>query len=59
MFQVDVDGPVVDQDTYLEFDEIIKWLNLLPFLGMNYEIWANEMKMVLWKVNLLDYVEDD
>lgn len=31
----------------------------LPFFsGMNYEIWANEMKTVLWKVNLLDYVED-
>lgn len=25
---------------------------------MNYEIWENEMKTILWKVNLLDYVED-
>jgi len=24
---------------------------------MNYEIWASEMKTVLWKVNSLDYVE--
>lgn len=28
------------------------------FPGMNYEIWANEIKTVLWKVNLLDYLED-
>jgi len=27
------------------------------FSSMNYEIWANELKTVLWKVNLLDYVE--
>jgi len=44
----------------LEFGEIIKWLMpyLLPFSGMNYEIWKNEIKTILWKVNLLDYVED-
>lgn len=57
VFQVDVDGPVADQDVDLEFGEIIKWLNLPSFSGMNYEIWANEMETVLWKVNLLDYVE--
>ena len=28
------------------------------FSGMNYEIWANEMKTILWKINLMDYVED-
>ena len=25
---------------------------------MNYESWTNEMKIVLWKLNLLDYIED-
>lgn len=40
------------------FGEIIKWLNLPSFSSMNYEIWAHEMKTILWKVNLLDYVED-
>ena len=58
MFQVDADGPVIDQDAELELGEIIKWLNLPSFSGMNYEIWASEMKTLLWKVNLLDYVED-
>ena len=60
MFQVDGDGPVVDQGADFEFGDIIKWLMLdLPsFSGMNYESWANEMKTVLWKVNLLDYVKD-
>lgn len=60
LFQVDGDGPAVDQGADLEFGEIIKWL--MPYLpslsGMNYESWENEMKTVLWKVNLLDYVED-
>ena len=32
--------------------------DLPSFSGMNYEGWANEMKTVLWKVNLLDYVKD-
>lgn len=61
MFQVDADGPAADQDADLEFGEIIKWLMPdLPFLfsSMNYEIWANEIKTVLQKVNLIDYVED-
>jgi len=60
VFQVDINGPVADEDAYLEFGEIIKWLmpELPSFSGMNYEIWVNEMKTVLWKVNLLDYVED-
>lgn len=59
MFQVDADGPSADQDADLEFGKIIKWLmSDLPFFsGMNYEIWANEIKTVLWKVNLMDYVE--
>ena len=60
LFQVDGDGPAVDQGADLEFGEIIKWLmpNLPSFSGMNYEIWANEMKTLLCKVNFLDYVKD-
>ena len=57
VFQVDDDGLLVDQDAKLELGEIIKWLNLQSFLGVNYEIWENEMKTILWKVNSLDYVE--
>jgi len=43
-----------------EIDEIIKVLmSYLPsFSGINYEIWATEMKKILWKVYLLNYVKD-
>lgn len=60
LFHVDSDGPTANQDVDLEFGEIIKWLmpDLPSFSSMNYESWENEIKIVLWKVNLLDYVED-
>ena len=50
----------MDQDD-LEFNHIINWLmpDLPMFSGMNYESWATEMKTILWKVDLLNFVEDD
>ena len=60
LFQVDGDGQAADQGANLEFGEIIKLLmrDLPFFLGLNYESWAYEIETVLWKLNLLDYVED-
>lgn len=60
LFQVDSDGPTADQGADLEFGEIIKLLmpDLPFFSGMNYESWTTEIKTVLWKLNLLNYIED-
>lgn len=33
--------------------------NLHSFSGINYEIWEIEMKTILWKVDLLNYVEEN
>lgn len=69
MFLVEAEGSNVNQSGDLnkcteecdEIDEIVEVLmqDLPSFLGINYEVWETKMKTILWKVYLLNYVEED